>query len=479
MMMPSYIMNDPFSFFVKFEQPGTMGAFMGPVSASFFRLLDWLLPQSLREGKVEEVRRARILVGMMLVFIGFSLFSIASFRRLPLTHPAWYTPYIGTLASLLGFFSLYRTQQIRIPAMISTLGLCVMSLPVLYFLGGIFARSAYWISFIPLLGMFLLGRRWGVLCYLTALGVLATVFAIPKLLGFVPKAVVLEPGEMLFILTLFTSFAFVVGWLFESSRQDALDSLVTSMEEKRKIALEKNAAELANKTKSEFLARMSHELRTPLNAIVGYSEIVGEELEERGIVDLIGDLEKVRSSSDHLLTLIEDLLDLSRIESGQLTLQLTSFSLRELLEDSVSKVAPFAKCQDNEISYALAPDVPETVYLDQRRLRQCLLNLLDNACKFTKDGMIRLRAEVVADETLLLEVCDSGEGIPLERQKHIFESFAQADESTTRRFDGTGMGLAITQKLVHMMEGEITVQSTPGSGACFRILLPISLEGRF
>ena len=236
----------------------------------------------------------------------------------------------------------------------------------------------------------------------------------------------------------------------------------------------KETAENANLAKSQFLANMSHELRTPLNAIIGYSEMLKEEAEEAGQADFLLDLEKIHIAGKHLLALINDILDLSKIEAGKMTFCLESFHVADMISDVLSTIEPLMAKNGTRLEVQMANNVG-TMYSDRMKVQQSLLNLLSNACKFTKEGMVVLevgRETTEAQERVYFKVSDSGIGMTPEQIDKLFHSFVQADSSTTRKFGGTGLGLAITQCVCQMLGGGITVQSTLGLGSIFTIYLP-------
>ncbi len=229
-------------------------------------------------------------------------------------------------------------------------------------------------------------------------------------------------------------------------------------------------AEAANSAKSRFLANMSHELRTPLNAIIGYSEILQEEVEDLGQTELIPDLQKIRTAGKHLLALINDVLDLSKIEAGRMELYVETFEVDRMLEDVMSTVAPLVAANRN-VAHLECPPGLGAMRADLTRTRQVLLNLLSNASKFTQDGAITVRARGDA-AGVSFDVVDTGIGMTEDQQARVFEAFAQADASTAKRFGGTGLGLAISRQFCRMMGGDLSVTSALGQGTTFTVWLP-------
>ncbi|WP_342151180.1 response regulator [Methylorubrum sp. SB2] len=237
------------------------------------------------------------------------------------------------------------------------------------------------------------------------------------------------------------------------------------------------AAEAANLAKSQFLANMSHELRTPLSAVIGYSEMLGEELEDLGQAELLPDLRKIESSARHLLGLINDVLDISKIEAGRMTLAAETFDVASLVDDVSAATQSLIAKKRNRFRLDLGPDLG-AMHQDQLKLRQSLINLIGNAAKFSEDGDIALtvrRSRGEGADWLTFAVSDTGIGLTEEQMGRLFERFSQADESTTRQFGGTGLGLAITRAFCERMGGAIDVASTYGKGATFTIRLPAEL----
>ncbi len=236
----------------------------------------------------------------------------------------------------------------------------------------------------------------------------------------------------------------------------------------------KEVAEAANLAKSQFLANMSHELRTPLNAIIGYSEMLAEDAEELGQNDSIPDLQKIQAAGKHLLGLVNDVLDLSKIEAGKMELFLERIDLDILLQEVISTIEPLVKQKANILKIRF-PEVLGEIKTDMTKLRQMLLNLISNATKFTEQGTICLKVEhkTRADgEWVIFCVADDGIGMTKAQQDKLFRPFTQADSSTTRRYGGTGLGLAITKQFAEMMGGTIEVSSEFGHGSAFTLDLP-------
>ena len=236
----------------------------------------------------------------------------------------------------------------------------------------------------------------------------------------------------------------------------------------------KEQAEEANVAKSQFLANMSHELRTPMNAIIGYSELLEEDMEEAGQSEYIPDLHKIHASGKHLLSLINDILDVSKIEAGKMEVFAEEVNLTILVRDVHTTVVPLVENNSNELQLR-CPSQLGQMYSDQTKIRQCLLNLLSNAAKFTKQGRITLQVDRVERdgvEWIEFKVSDSGIGMTAEQLKVVFDAFSQAEGSTTRKFGGTGLGLTITKCFAEMLQGELKVESVHGQGTTFTLCLP-------
>lgn len=299
------------------------------------------------------------------------------------------------------------------------------------------------------------------------------------------------------LITAFADLAAIAiqkSWLYDQAQQEIIERKRAETESQQA----KEAAENANRAKSTFLANMSHELRTPLNAIIGYSEMLIEDAQEAMLHDFIPDLKKINEAGSHLLSVISDILDLSKIEAGKMELYLETFEISRLIDDVALTIQPLVEKNQNNLIVQYSKDIG-TMSADMVKIRQALFNLLSNAAKFTERGTITLTVSaenvelalpahpslVEAEKTGALHlsshwlsfcVSDTGIGMSLEQVDKLFHEFAQADISTTRKYGGTGLGLAITQRVCQMMGGDITVESELGGGSTFTIWLPRDVE---
>ncbi|MBD1822786.1 response regulator [Cyanobacteria bacterium FACHB-DQ100] len=261
--------------------------------------------------------------------------------------------------------------------------------------------------------------------------------------------------------------------------QDISDR-IRNEEERNRISealyVAKEAAEAANRSKSQFLANMSHELRTPLNAIIGYSEILQEDAIDLGYDDIQPDLQKIRNAGKHLLDLINDILDISKIEAGKMELYLETFAIELLVDEIEATIQPLITQNNNTLKIIKVNSLGD-ICADLTKVRQVLLNLLSNAAKFAENGTITLSIqEHRSDGWVELAIADTGIGMTAEQISHLFEAFTQADTSTTRKYGGTGLGLAISRRFCQMMGGDITVESEIGKGSTFTVRLPLQVS---
>jgi GAF domain-containing protein/CheY-like chemotaxis protein len=245
----------------------------------------------------------------------------------------------------------------------------------------------------------------------------------------------------------------------------------------REIADKSRQLELADRHRSEFLANMSHELRTPLNAIIGYSEMLQEDAADLGAEQFTDDLKKINAAGKHLLELINAVLDLSKIEAGKMELYLETFDVATLIHDIAAVIQPLAVKNGNRLDVR-CPDAVGVMRADLTKVRQALFNLLSNACKFTERGTVSLvvaREAADGPDWMAFRVSDTGIGMTPEQLAKLFEAFSQADAATTRRYGGTGLGLALSRRLCRMMGGDVTVESEAGRGSTFTIRLPAAV----
>jgi signal transduction histidine kinase/DNA-binding response OmpR family regulator len=258
----------------------------------------------------------------------------------------------------------------------------------------------------------------------------------------------------------------------------AMEDVTERRRAETEVAKAREAAEAANRTKSLFLANMSHELRTPLNAILGFSEMLQEDAVERNLQDFSADVQKISTAGQQLLVLINDILDLSKIEAGKMDLHLETFDIASLIADVASTIEMQAVKNGNTLEVRCAPEIG-VMHGDLSKVRQGLFNLVSNAAKFTHDGRISVLAErrnMDDREWISFRVSDTGIGLDPEQIVRLFQPFTQADTSTTRKFGGTGLGLAITRRFCQMMGGDVTVHSAPGEGSVFTINLPATIH---
>ena len=427
--------------------------------------LDRLIPAALH-AEPEAQLRSRVLVASCFGLAALALAShLVRLATTPLDRAA-----IAGSATIAAVFMVpwvqRRSRSYRLAGGIFVAILFVV-LPTLHLLLGVFPAPALVLfPILPLLQTFFVGGRSGLI---TAVVVALTILALR--LGLPPPG----PEKITALSWTFMSLSMamcvmvaVVAFAFERARVSSQARLQAA-----NIAFEEAHARATaeNLSKTEFLRHVSHELRTPLNSILGYGELVQEALADEGNLAHAADLDKIRDASQQLLALINDLLDISRIEAGAVDLEFAEVTPLRLLEQVRDTILPLLSVNHNTLELVVAPDLPPLI-TDEQRLRQVLLNLLSNASKFTDRGRIVVTADTTAD-ALVLRVSDSGAGMTPEQCSRLFEPFAQVHTSLALRRQGTGLGLALSRRFVEQLGGTITVRSEPGRGSEFTIDLPL------
>ena len=464
-------------------------------------ILDRLLPNYQKETDAETVRLGRLLVGfctgLFLCCLVFCLVTWSVGKReltgFELTALLLFYPFV------LVFFRVTRSTFLS--SMLFVWGSLLLFAFEWWGSGQGKVLVLFWNALIPLFAVCLLGVRWG------GVSALFVVFGYTMLLtsakGGTAGHLASIPVDVMLLCaaSLFVCLCLSIAVVYETSRRlsvvsvdQALDTLHQEHAElqSERGELERLVAERtmdatrsrdqaleANQIKNLFLTNMSHELRTPLNAIIGYTELLQEDILQFTPRECLADLRKIYRASQHLLEMVNDVLDLSRIEAGKIKLYLEWCEVKEFVENIALTIKPLTKKNGNHFEWDVDESL-DSMRTDLRKLRQSVLNLLSNACKFTQEGTVVLQVYPTTLEErdfVAFEVRDTGIGIPPEKLDGIFQFFVQGDISATKRYGGTGLGLTISQKLCHLMGGQIEVESAEGEGSTFTLLVPVIIEG--
>jgi signal transduction histidine kinase len=443
-----------------------------------FRAIDWFVPAELRTDTAS-FWRARIfalthLFGPLLgATIVIYLYRADQHRGVPF----WTICAIVASFALLPF-GLKLTGRLSLVALFSVCALTFVSLFGSFFYGGVSSPFLPWFLTALLLGFFYLGER-----PLLVLGIFAAnllTFCIAYAVnGAFPELVPLSDLSGVGVIsvssaTVYTSMMAVYYANVITSQSEFQREVSRHLVTAAKMRKAKEDAERANLAKSVFLAKMSHHLRTPLNAVIGYSELLLEDSELSGGGEQMADLQRINRAGRHLLSLVSDVLDMSKIDFDNIELMIQPFDLRNFIDDVAATCRSLVTQNGNELLIEEGSDLG-VIVSDETRLRQVVINLLSNAGKFTRQGRVTLRVSRVNDaagDTVVIAIEDTGIGISAENLAKLFKDFNQADASTASKYGGTGLGLALSRKLCHLMNGEIGVESEVGRGTVFSIRIP-------
>jgi signal transduction histidine kinase len=439
--------------------------------------------------EVEERRQRRAeryetMTVPVLRVVGFHLLLVlvVLHNRLVLEDPTWRLigPYVALVeAYCVGSWILLTRFYHRSPQL---LPLVFLALDVVLWAGAVYVTGADRSWLFPVVFMHVadqattsFGRvlalaHWSVACYL-AVVVLATTAPGAS----VDWGIELTKVALLWAMGFYVAFTArtaerLRGRLVQTVRyaRDLVVRLEESSVETQKVL---ELSEVANRSKSEFLANMSHELRTPLNSVIGFSDVLLKNRKAHLDDSELSYLKRIRDNGSHLLTIIDDILDLSRIEAGRTEVQLEDVDLTQLVNEVVNSFASSGRKSGVELSTDVPPGL-DLLHTDRTRLRQILLNLVGNALKFTSEGSVDVRVVTNGTRPAAIEVVDTGIGIPADRLQLVFRPFEQADNTTRRRYGGTGLGLSISRSLCELLGCRIEAESEPGKGSTFRVVLP-------
>ena len=451
-----------------------------PVLDSLIRGIDWFIPEHVRAERTElAVWRNFVfthLAGpLMAQAISVFLYNTDHSHGLP----CWMM--IGGIWAFWTLsFVLKYTQSLSIASIASVQLLCMASLGGAFFYGGVASPFLPWILVAVLLGFFYLSDRPKFVALLLFANIAA--FALAALLFGFPEIVPMQKLTQVGWISVISASIYVAWMAIFYSKIMSIRSTLqretdNHRDTARRLQKAKETAERVSRAKSIFLARMSHELRTPLNAVIGYSEILLEDVPDKGDPQRRSDLQRINDAGKHLLSLVTEVLDITKIERNDSDVKAETFDVAAIIQQIKATCDSLAKVKKNELALDLEPDLG-TMHNDAVKFRQILLNLLSNAAKFTSNGRIVISAVRKTGEgcdSIEVGVSDSGIGMTQEEISRLFKRFSQASADTEKRFGGSGLGLSICASFCTLMGGAIGVESTVGKGTRFTVVIPVKL----
>ena len=446
------------------------------------KVVDWFIPARSRLSKSER-GRARTFVFTHLIGPASGVWIVA-FLFITDPSPGFHVPLIGAGIAIFWLLCLALRVSGNLPlvAIVSVQTLIAVTLTGAYNYGGVSSPFLAWLLIALANGFFYLSDRPLTVLAIFALNVAAFI-TVWFVAGDLPNRIPMEQMSNVGIVSV-SSATLYMAWLaiYYGRLLTSESALEREAQRHRRTAEQlaeaRDHAERASVEKSIFLAKMSHELRTPLNAVIGYGELLQEEADSSGDIQRAKDLSKICAAGQHLLALVTDVLDITRIEADEMELQIGGFLVAHLIEDVAATAAPLAQANGNRLLTRVDPNVG-SMTSDQLRLRQAAINLMSNAAKFTSNGLVELSARRLRLDTgdwVEIEVRDTGIGIARDDLKTIFQDYKRVNSAEARKREGTGLGLALSQKLCMMMGGNIFVDSELGHGSRFTIRVPAILS---